>query len=121
MLCPITNTGGVLDWDAHPPCGGVRSVEDGSGNNVGSDNGGCGGGDCGGGGNSNSNSNSDGGSSKAGHTRYPNGFLEGNLINSHLNLEFFFVLRGMTPSPSPTELQGWFGERPDLSSLSTYF
>ena len=36
-----------------------KSVEGGSGNNVGSDNGGCGGGDCGGG--DNSNSNSDGG------------------------------------------------------------
>ena len=31
------------------------------------------------------------------------------------------VLRRMTPSPSPTELQGWFGKRPDFSSLSTYF
>jgi hypothetical protein len=30
-----------------------------------------------------------------------------------------YVFVRMTPSPSPTELQGWFGKRPDFSYLST--
>jgi len=33
--------------------------------------------------------------------------------------EEIYVFVRMTPLPSPTELQGWFGKCPDLSSLCT--